>query len=196
MRSIKYWILAGGVFLLCCYLAASIAFHIRMQRNDGDASAADTRFDENKSLFAAIEHAQQFKLYEGLPHQHNERKLFEQERARTASLDFHGYKFYPDPLELPADEQTKLKTWLGNEGNFNQWGGEKKCGGYHPDYLAEYIVDGKMYQFLICLGCCEVIVYGLDRNLRCDIKHELFANRKQFLKTYRKNRPLPDADSE
>lgn len=148
----------------------------------------DTRFAENKSLFADIGKADQLTLYEGLPHQGNERQLFEQEQSKE-TVTLHGYPFYRAPLDVPAEEVEKLRSVLGSASSFLQWRGERKCGGFHPDYCAEWRAGGNVYRVLICFGCGEVKVHGPDKSLRCDVEDETREKLKELLKKHRKNRP-------
>ena len=48
-------------------LAAGMVAGCVTRTTDADRSKADTRFDENKSLFAAIRDAGETVVYEGLP---------------------------------------------------------------------------------------------------------------------------------
>jgi hypothetical protein len=150
---------------------------------------ADTRFEENKSLFAAIKAADQLILYEGLPHQADESEQLAREKRNKETVALHGFSFYRAPLEISAEDKEKLKAVLSNEGSFRQWQGEKKCGGFHPDYCAEWRGGDAVYRFLICFGCSEVKVFGRDKSLRCDIRGETREPLEELLKKYRKNRP-------
>jgi hypothetical protein len=159
------------------------------RKADSDGAEGVTQFDENKSLFAAIYNADQLVLYEGLPHQRNEAILFKQEEQRKDTATLHSFLFYRAPLEISAEDKVKLKGLLGEAESFEPWRGEKKCGGFHPDYLAEWRVGDTIYRFLICFGCHEVKVYGPDKSLRCDIRGEACKQLEELLKKHRKNRP-------
>jgi hypothetical protein len=106
----------------------------------GERTGADSQVEPNKSLIAAIRDADELVLYEGLPHQGNERELFNREKQRTDTLTLQDYPFYNEPLNVSDDEKKALRALLGDEQSFTQWRGEKKCGGFHPDYLAEWQV--------------------------------------------------------
>ena len=156
--------------------------------DDTDRTKADTQFDENKSLFAAIQDAGQLDLYEGLPHQFFDPKQVEEEKQRKQTVTLHGFPFYATPLEVSEDDAAKLRGLLADERSFMQWRGEKKCGGFHPDYLAEFRVGKSVYRFLICFGCNEIMVFGPDRSLRCDFQGA-GQQLAELLMKYRKNRP-------
>lgn len=150
---------------------------------------ADTDFEANKSLFAALRTADQFLLYEGLPHQGYERTLLEEERRSKATVTLQGFPFYRNPLEVSTKDQEALTALLGDEGSYRQWPGEKLCDGFHPDYLAEWRVGGLAYQVLICLGCEEIKAFGPGRNVRCDIRRDKVGDLATMLRRYRTNRP-------
>jgi hypothetical protein len=150
---------------------------------------ADTRFEDNKSLFAAVREADQVTLYEGLPHQAWESKQLEKEKQAKQTVQLHGFPFYSETLDLTADDQKALQKLLGDEASFKQWMGEKKCGGFHPDYLVEWRAGDRDYRFLICFGCSEVMVFGPDKSLRCDMAGESKKQLEDVLKKYQKNRP-------
>lgn len=174
------------------FLSAVLAFSLAGcgdQKGGTDRTEADTRFAEFKSLFGAIRKADQLVLYEGLPHQLFEEQQLEEEKQKKDTVAMHGFSFYRAPLEVSADDKEKLQGLLGDEGSFHRWPGEKKCGGFHPDYLAEWRVGEATYRFLICFGCPEVKVYGPDKSLRCDIQQEAYEKLKEALNKYRKNRP-------
>jgi hypothetical protein len=169
---------------VCCLVAGCAG-----SNGDSDRTEADTRFDENKALFGAIQQANRVTVYEGLPHQFNEKRQLEEERQNKDTVTIHGFSFYREPLEIPDPEQEKLRNLLGNEGSFLQWQGEKKCGGFHPDYCVEYHVGSAAYRFLICFGCHEVKVYGPESSLRCDIRGEAYQELQGLLAKHQKNRP-------
>ena len=159
-------------------------------RPTGDArTEADTRFAANKSLLAAVRDAGPPAVYEGLPHQYFDRERFEQERSQKPTLTLHGFPFYPAPLDVAPEDAAALTAVLADERMFEQLVSGKKCGEFHPDYLAEYRVGESAYRFLICFGCGEVRVFGPDGSLRCDVRHEARTSLEAPLKRYRKNRP-------
>jgi hypothetical protein len=155
-----------------------------------DRTGVDTRFDKNKSLFGAIQKANRLTLYEGLPHQFYERKELTEEKRKKETIALHGFGFYRDPITVSAPDKRRLLELLADEGSFAPWQGERKCGGFHPDWCAEWRVGDAVYQFLICFGCHEAKVYGPDKNLRCDIRTEACTQLERLLKKHRKNRPL------
>lgn len=153
-------------------------------------TGASTEFEPNISLFAAIGEADQLTLYEGLPHP-DEAEVFERERSTGRTTRLHGHLFYRDPHDARAPDASKLKNVLGSEQSFLAWRGEKKCGGFHPDFLVEWRANSATYRILICFGCGEVKVYGPTQDLHCDMTLETRQQLKELFREYRKNRPTP-----
>ncbi len=183
MSPTRAFFLRGWLFLAGCFVAGCGA------KNDPGRTDADTRFDANKEVFAPVRNADQVTVYEGLPHQFFEAGQLDEEKRQKPTVTLHGYPFYQDRLEIPADDRAKLKAVLGAETSFGPWAGERKCGGFHPDYCVECSVGGAAYRFLICFGCSEAKVYGPDHNLRCDFRGETSKQLTELLKKHRKNRP-------
>jgi hypothetical protein len=177
------WLIArlSTVVFTCC-IGASCS----------DERQTDTRFDRNKGLFSTLQEAEQLTVYEGLPHQRDERKVWEEEKSKKPTVELHGFLFYRDLLALKPDDAKKLKALLEDETSFTPFGGVKKCGGFHPDYCVQWTVGEKTYRCLVCLGCWEVKVYGPNAELYCDLKHEVRTQLKELFKPYRKNRPASD----
>jgi hypothetical protein len=175
-------------------VAAGGVYHLAWDDTNGERgrTEASTEFEPNKGLFTAIGAADQLTLYEGLPHPDGEEVLFHQERLVSRTVRFHGFPFYRSPLEVPAEDVARLKSLLGTEKTFLAWCGEKKCGGFHPDYLVEGHAGGEMYRVLICFGCGEVKVFGPTHALRCDMENDSRKQLKELLKKYRKNRPASE----
>jgi hypothetical protein len=157
----------------------------------GDGTKAETDFEENKSLFAAIKKADRFLLYEGLPHQRSELALLESETRAKATVTLQGFQFYQETLEVSPRDQERLKRLVEDENSFRELRGVSLCCEFHPDYLAEWRVDGTAYQFLICFGCGEAKAFGPDHSLRCDIEDKAEFKIREMLKKYHKNRPRP-----
>jgi hypothetical protein len=136
-----------------------------------------------------VQNADGATLFEGLPHQFEERKLLESEKAQKETVTLHGHLFYREPQQLSTVDEETLRVVLSDEGSFREWR-ETKCGAaYHPDYAVEWSVNGTPYRFLICFGCGEAKVYGPDYALHCSIKSEIYRQVREILTKYQKNRP-------
>lgn len=154
----------------------------------------DTNFDNLKPLAAGIGTADKVVLYEGLPHQFNEPELLKHELQTKKTVQHHGFPFYTESLPLKDGDAREL-TKLFTEGNsFQPWRGEKKCGGFHPDYCLEWHAGGEVYRGLICFGCHEAKFYGPSVELYCDINQDAFDKLKAILLPYRQQRPSKPGD--
>jgi hypothetical protein len=143
--------------------------------------------EADRSPFATVSRAEKLTLYEGLPHPGYEPKVVESERKTKETFDLHGYAFYREPLALTPVDAGKLKVILGDPARFAPFAGEKKCGGFHPDYAVEWAVDGQVYQCLFCFGCGEVKMYGPLGETRFDLADA--KSLRGVLMPYQKNRP-------
>jgi hypothetical protein len=131
-------------------------------------------------------------VYEGLPHPFYEAaKLAEESKKPT--IQRGGFLFYRDPLALSEPDSQAIGTILANPRTFQPFSGEKKCGGFHPDYAVVLSAKGEEITDLICFGCGEAKVYRPDRSeTRYDLGRD--SNGRQLstiLKSYHKNRPMP-----
>lgn len=130
-------------------------------------------------------------LYEGLPHQLYESAKLAQEKQKS-TIEKGGFPFYRDPLALKDADARALGAILANAGTFQPFGGEKKCGGFHPDYALVASSNGEEVTYLICFGCGEVMVYGSGRSeTRYDLDRDARTRLGDILKPYQKNRPGP-----
>ena len=177
MRASKFPALWGSFILTACAVAGC-------DRQGGTASGGSDPW------LRAVQTADRLVVYEGLPHQFYERDLLDAERKSKESITVHDFPFYAAPVEVADDDREGLRRVLGGGGTFLPWRGEKKCGGFHPDYLAEWRAGDASYQFLICFGCREVKVYGPGADHRFDLTQEAADGLKSILGKYRKNRPV------
>jgi hypothetical protein len=157
--------------------------------NDPNRTTTSTDFERNKAVFTPIATAGVLTLYEGLPHQLFEAEQLEKEKKGKQSVEIHGYPFYREPIAVSAEDQKQLQAILGSADSFEKWAGERKCGGFHPDYLAEWKAGPSVSRVLICFGCGEVKAYGPDHALRSDIKSDVKTKLRDVLAKYQKNRP-------
>jgi hypothetical protein len=153
------------------------------------ASDGDGPTREDPPGLSAVREAAGLVVYEGLPHPLYQTRLLDAERAGKATMTRHDELFYPVPLDVTPSDREALRGLLGEAGSFRPWRGEKKCGGFHPDYLAEWRAGDARYEFLICFGCKEVKVYPGDGS-RFDLTGEAATGLKAILEKYRKNRPV------
>jgi hypothetical protein len=142
----------------------------------------------------SINQAKQITLYEGLPHQFYEPRALAAERKAKPTVELHGFAFYRETLDLKPGDAQQLKAILASPRSLQAFSGEKKCGGFHPDYAVEWSVGGELYRCLICFGCFEAKVHGPNGATNYDIEPGIFKRLKQLLTPYRKNRPPPSQE--
>lgn len=128
-------------------------------------------------------------LYEGLPHQFYEADKLDSEKKSKPTIDIHGFPFYRETLELKAEDEKSLRAELGSEKSYAPYSGEKKCGGFHPDYAVKWSVAKKTSVCLICFGCGEFRVYGPQGEQYFDISAGARERLQALLSPYVKNRP-------
>jgi hypothetical protein len=153
-----------------------------------------TEVGDVKPLIATIAKADKVILHEGLPHPFNEPKVLDAEKKAKKTVTIAGWPFYAEPLELTDGDGTKLSDLLGDEKTYRAFRGEKKCGGFHPDYAVEWRVGKDVYYALICFGCSEFKIYGDGKAVRTDMGGGSKDDSRKdaltkLLKPYRKNRP-------
>jgi len=161
----------------------------------GEPPKPSINFDGVKALLAAAGKIEKVDviLREGLPHPGNDPEQFQAEKKKE-TVESAGFLFYKGDLPVKADDAAKLIDLLRDAGSYSAFLGEKKCGGFHPDYEVVLVnpADKSEYRFQICFGCHEVKVYGPgDKAGRADIRKEGYDALTKLLKPYRKNRPEP-----
>lgn len=116
-----------------------------------------------------IPQAEALTLYEGLPHPMYETEVLEAEKNAKPTVDLHGYPFYRATLSLKPDDERSVKEILSTAATYEPFGGEKKCGGFHPDFAFAWTISGKRQACLICFGCKEIKVFRSGNETRFDI---------------------------
>ena len=105
-------------------------------KREGEDPAA---FKKNlEALVAALEKAEKVTVYEGLPHQMSEKGLLEKELKDKKTVKHHGFPFYAGAISPKEEVAKELTALCGDEKTFRLYRGEKKCGGFHPDWLVEF----------------------------------------------------------
>jgi hypothetical protein len=151
----------------------------------GRAAAPAARADA-----APIRQAGSVTLHEGLPHQRFEADALEAERKTKPVIERQGYPFYAEALPLKLADAQWLSEVLVDEASLKPFSGEKKCGGFHPDYVVTWDVSGKQHEALLCFGCGEVKWAAPDgKTTRYDMTHWANASLQAVLRGYPKNRP-------
>jgi hypothetical protein len=73
--------------------------------------------------------------------------------------------------------------------SFGRYGGEKLCGGFHPDWCIEFKNGDDVYQVHVCFGCHEARLYGPKNDVYSDLNDEVLRVFKAVLSPLQKNRP-------
>ena len=128
-------------------------------------------------------------LYEGLPHPIYETEALAAEQKSKPTIDLHGYPFYRQPLVLKPGDDKQLRDVLGDGSSYRQHSGEKKCGGFHPDYAVVWSVRGQQSTDLICFTCQEIRRFGPAGEANFDIAAEVRERLKRLLASYLRDRP-------
>jgi hypothetical protein len=143
-----------------------------------------------ESVFAnAARLAEKLLLYEGLPHPIFEQRLFEEERTTKAITKLNGYPFYQQPLILALEHSKQLSEVLARTATYKSFSGEKRCGGFHPDFAVEWPNVKPLFQALICFGCREIKLWGPGIKSRNDLDAGAALKLQTTLLGYRRNRP-------
>lgn len=146
--------------------------------------------DSAAALMRSLKQAHTLSIYEGLPHQENQAALFQQESQRKDSMRIAGFLFY-SPAITPAEQDlTTLAQLFSEPANISAFSGEKRCGGFHPDYAIAWAHNNDNAYALICFGCGEIIYSYKDKRQRFDlVNHKAI---QQHFQAYRLKRPLPN----
>lgn len=144
---------------------------------------------ESKSLqqfVGAVALTSDMVLFEGLPHQGFESKLLATELSSKDTVQIHGFPFYTLPLSITDDDKERVVQILSDGSSYEKYDGfVKKCGGFHPDYAAQWSIAEDVYTALIYFGCGEMKIFGPGINELYDLNTGLLS----LLKKYRVNRP-------
>ena len=102
-----------------------------------------------------------------------------------------GYPFYCEPLPVSADELTTLSRVLSDPASYVSFSGEKKCGGFHPDYVVDWLGDrpGSTITILLCYGCGEAKIIGPHGEHRFDLTRPNREVTRKILVDHWQNRP-------
>jgi hypothetical protein len=128
-------------------------------------------------------------LREGLPHQFWEPDLLQGERKAKKTVEIEGFLFYEDQILPSKDDVKTLSGICANPGSYKRFSGEKRCGGFHPDWCIDFEEGKNMYHVLICFGCSEARIIGPKSDLHCDLDAGVKKSLSKMLISYDKNRP-------
>lgn len=125
-------------------------------------------------------------VFEGMPHQTQERMLLEKELAKTEELLIGGFPFYPQSHELLKTDRPALDKFLDQGKGFGVYSAPSWCGDFHPDYAIRFKSGDLTCDLLLCFGCTEARIHIGDKIIFCDINRNAW---KKLLSGYVKLRP-------
>lgn len=170
--------------------AGLIAEHVRFHsRYRADISAGVAEPPDARPGAGAIRQSTSVTLLEGLPHQAFEAEHLAAEIKAKRVVRRHRYPFYADPLPLKPEHAQWLTEILADARAMKPFSGEKKCGGFHPDYAIRWQDGAVTYDALVCFGCGELKWVANGKTTRYDMAHWAALNLETALRGYRRSRP-------
>ncbi len=142
--------------------------------------------DRSDYVRESLEKADSLFIYEGLPHQMDVGN-FESEKKRDDLVKVASYLFYDPVVRVGKDVSISLKRIAANGNNYRRFSGEKKCGGFHPDYALSWKDRGEEYFILFCYGCGEAKIIHAKKIYRYDL--EDITELEEVLQTFQLKRP-------
>lgn len=120
-------------------------------------------FDDLPELLAQIDAADDVQVFEGLPHEHMEPDLFQEELARSKTLEIDGHRFYADPVSIAPEKLEALRKALADASLYRAYldpDSEKACGGFHPDWCLVVDKGTESFHFHFCFGCHDLAAFA------------------------------------
>ena len=103
----------------------------------------------------ALREVASLRIFRGLPHELFEKELFDAAIAQRDWVKIDGYHFHSQPI-VPEEPIARDITLIASKGtSFAKFSGEKRCGGFHPDWGLIWELEGRKASLLICLHCVE-----------------------------------------
>jgi hypothetical protein len=147
--------------------AVLIGFSALYLPNRIPGSVALSRSEEWRN---ALNSASSIQVHEGLPHPSFENGLLEGELRRSDVFHIDEFPFYTTSYELKGTKKGEAIKILSSQSSYRIFGGEKPCGGFHPDFAITWMVgDLKVYE-LLCFGCSEAMILAGRKKYRYDVK--------------------------
>lgn len=123
-------------------------------------------------------------LFEGFPHPVFEAALFKKEKETRNQFRHQGFIFYQSRPRLRGNDGEALRKVFAEPKNFAAWRGEKKCGGFHPDFMVQWKVGDDIYRVQVCFGCSEIKAFGPKGAVRLDMTPAAKKSLEATLKRY------------
>lgn len=119
---------------------------------DGDFARIDSLLPTADSQIASF--------HRGLPRNFDDTSEFLRAVWLSPTWSYHGYRFQFSEWRPSPAFRSLVHGALTQKQSFEAYGGPKLCGGYHADFVAEFTTSDGPVQFMVCLGCHEVLVFG------------------------------------
>ncbi len=172
-----------------------IVEHYRAYHPELKEEKYDFNFKNHEALSESISKADKVELYEGLSRgmftfKAGEKDTLEDRLKKANAVKLHGFAFYQEALRVKPEDAKKLAELYADPQTFAPFRGYKKCGGFHPDFLIEWTLNGEKFSVMLCFGCHDMETIGPATTLFCQITPQGFEQFKTLLDTYKKH---PDA---
>src|SRR5688572_29675248 len=106
---------------------------------------------EVKDVVAAAKNSSaKLSVYEGLPHQGFEGELLRKELKEKQTVKLHDYPIYLELPNVSESHVSNLRAILGDYSSYSPFSGEKKCGGFRPDFAVQFTSKNDQLAALIC----------------------------------------------
>ena len=144
-----------------------------------------------EELLKSFRSADTLYVYEGLPHQYEERDLLEQEQKRSDTVQLGGYPFYTPRVLMDPTQTTKLLEHINQPETFYIRLGEPLDCGFHPDYAVSWMAGTSQRFALLCFGCHQArFLIDLDKDDSYEERDMNHVNQlKEIMKAYQSKRP-------
>src|SRR6516164_563265 len=149
--------------MIALLMISSFCFSDCGSRDEGSLDLGDTQehFERAlKPLAKSISAAKLSCLREGLPHPFWEPDLLEGEKQSKKIIEIEGFLFYENRILPTKDDGKALSAVCIDSGSYRRFSGEKRCGGFHPDWCINFEKGEHIYRVLLCFGCNEVRIIG------------------------------------
>ena len=144
--------------------------------------------EESKAERNALAGSKTLTLSEGLPHPAKEASLFAKEAKRRDIMTLADFKFYTPELKPDPQRDQRLRKLLADPASLAMWS-QKRCGGFHPDWVVNWRSGRKDIHALICFGCKEVMILSPDQQLRYNLTPAAFTKLQAELTPLKSKRP-------
>jgi len=183
----RIWAFCGILLIISCSRTQDTPKAFKEIKNDVSNAG---QVEQLQHFLDAVKSAERVIVYEGLPHHLFEEELLETELKSKKTIKMLEYPFYAEGVEPKKEDAIQLTNLLSAVESFAPFSGEKKCGGFHPDYDLDWHVSGSIYRAFVCFGCHEIKIIVSGNAVLFDLSDNAYDSLKRILQTYRKQRPL------